>query len=167
MTELYELESENNALGIVWSKSTEKDHLDYMTWIELHKHMLDQVWKFAGTIRKVELANTDFHLPHDVRPSLLALERDLKAWIEHNHPQKEMMAQFHERLLTIHPFRDGNGRWSRVLTEFVCERQGIEVPSWGSKTTINDDDRRNRYIKAVKEARHNLIYDELIAIMWG
>lgn len=167
MHELYELESENIALGIAWSKSTSKTHLDYLTWLELHKHMLCDIWKFAGVIRKVELANTDFHQPYDVLPSLRNLELDLKTWIEFNHPPQEMMAKFHERLLTIHPFRDGNGRWSRVLTEFMCERLGFDQPTWGSKTIVGDEERRNRYIEAVKKARHEDDHSDLIAVMWG
>jgi fido (protein-threonine AMPylation protein) len=166
MSELYELESENIALGIAWTKSTNKDHLDYLTWLELHKHILCDIWKFAGTIRKVELQNPDFHKPYDILPSLKELENDLKTWIEFNHPPKEMMSRFHERLLTIHPFRDGNGRWSRVLTEFICDKQKFEIPTWGSKTIADEIARRDKYIVAVKAARHKDNNQELIEIMW-
>lgn len=76
-----------------------------------------------------------------------------------------MMAIFHERLLTIHPFKDGNGRWSRVLTEFICRKEKIEIPNWGIKI-VNDEKRRTTYIAAVKKARHDLAYDDLIKIMW-
>jgi Fic-DOC domain mobile mystery protein B len=168
MSELYELESENIAQGIVWSQSTNKDHLDYTVWLELHKQMLKNVWKFAGIIRTTELANSDFHSPFDVRPALLELEKDLKTWLEHKtYDPKEMMAMFHERLLTIHPFKDGNGRWSRVLTEFVCARSGMERPTWGSKTIADDKARRDQYIEAIKIARHELNYEKLIAVMWS
>jgi fido (protein-threonine AMPylation protein) len=167
MPELYELESENIALGISWSKSTSKSHLDYLTWLELHKHMLYDIWKFAGVIRMKELANPDFHMSFYIRPSLLDLERDLKTWIKFNHPPQEMMARFHERLLTIHPFLDGNGRWSRVLTEFMCERLGFDQPTWGSKTISADEERRNKYIAAVKKARHEGDHTDLMLIMWG
>lgn len=167
MSELYELESENIAIGIAWSKSTSKNHLDYLTWLELHKHMLFEIWKFAGTIRKIELANVDFHQPYKILPSLKELELDLKTWIEFNHPPKEMMARFHERLLTIHPFRDGNGRWSRILTEFICEREGFAIPTWGGNSVPEENARRKKYIEAVKKARHHDNHDELIEIMWG
>lgn len=167
MTELYELESENIALGIAWSQSMVKDHLDYMVWLELHKHMLKEIWKFAGTPRDIELANPDFHMPFNIRPSLKELEQDLKTWIEHQHPFEELIAKFHERLLTIHPFRDGNGRWSRVLTELVCARQNFPVPSWGSKTIPDEEERRMTYIESIKKARHHFEYEELIEFIWG
>lgn len=166
MTELYEQEAENIALGVAWTLSTNKDHLDYLVWLELHKQMLSDVWKFAGSVRKKELANPDFHMPFDVLPSLRLLEEDLKFWLKNNsYEPKMMMAIFHERLLTIHPFKDGNGRWSRVLTEFICRKENIETPNWGIKIS-NDEKRRSTYIAAVKKARHDLVYDDLIKIMW-
>jgi fido (protein-threonine AMPylation protein) len=166
MTELYEIESEHIAEAIVWCESTHKNHLEYPTWLELHKQMLGKIWKFAGNIRSTELANDDFHLPYNIRPSLLLMEKDLKYWIEHKtYPPKEMMAIFHEKLLTIHPFKDGNGRWSRVLTEFICMKENIEVPNWGA--SIKDDKlRRDTYIKAIIETRRNLANDKLIHFMW-
>ncbi len=40
MTELYEYEIENIALGIEWTKKTKKNHKDILVWLEVHKHML-------------------------------------------------------------------------------------------------------------------------------
>ncbi len=166
MTELYELESENIAEGIVWCSATNKDHMDYTVWLELHKQLLGNIWKFAGQIRQKELNNPDFLKPYDVRPALLQLEKDLKYWIEHKtYPSPDLMAIFHERVLTIHPFQDGNGRWSRVLTEFLCTRENVEVPNWGAKIS-NDEIRRKTYIEAIKKARHDFQYADLINIMW-
>jgi fido (protein-threonine AMPylation protein) len=155
MTELYELELENIAEGISWCASTKKNHLEYPTWLELHKKMLGKVWKFAGNFQ------------NDVRPKLLLLEKDLKYWLEHKtYPPQEMMAILHEKLLTIHPFKDGNGRWSRVLIELICEREKFKVPNWG--LSIKDDDlRRKTYIQAIKEARHEFKYEKLIHFMFG
>jgi fido (protein-threonine AMPylation protein) len=166
MSELYQHERINNAVGVDWCKSTQKDHLDYMVWLEVHKHMYDEIWKFAGKVKVKEHANADFHLPFDVRPALLHLEKDLKFWIENKtYSPKEMMAIFHEKLLTIHPFKDGNGRWSRVLTEFICEREKVEVPNWGVAIT-DDKVRRDLYIDAIKEARHQHRFEKLIDVMW-
>jgi fido (protein-threonine AMPylation protein) len=167
MTELYELESENIAIGIAWSRSTNLNHLEYPTWLERHKKMLGDIWKFAGTIRKIELNNPDFHMPYNIRPALLELEKDLKYWIEHNtYEPKLMMAYFHERLLTIHPFKDGNGRWSRVLTEFICLKENFDVPNWGAG--IKEDElRRKAYIDAIKSARHQYKHQELADVMFS
>lgn len=167
MSELYEHEVENIATGIAWTLSTQKSHTDYSVWLEIHKQMLCDVWKFAGKIRVTELANTDFHKPYDVRPSLLALEQDLKTWIEfQTYPPKELLAVFHERLLTIHPFKDGNGRWSRVVTEFVARRENFPIPDW-SGNHQSDEERRTAYIDAVKKARHDYDYTPLVSCMFS
>jgi Fic-DOC domain mobile mystery protein B len=166
MTELYELESENIALGIAWSRSTSKDHKDQAVWLELHKRMLDEVWSFAGSIRKKELQNTDFLKPFQIRVALRELESDLKSWLEFkSYPPREMMAIFHEKLLTIHPFRDGNGRWSRVLVQFVSKREEFEQPSWG-QVIPDDETRRQSYILAIKSARGG-DYTKLIKFMYS
>jgi Fic-DOC domain mobile mystery protein B len=167
MTELYEHEIENIAEGIAWIQMTNKDHMDYMVWLELHKRMLGNIWKFAGKIRTTELANTEFHMPYNIRPALLELEKDLKFWISNKtHPPKEMAAIFHEKLLAIHPFKDGNGRWSRVLTEFICHREAIGVPTW-SREIIDDNIRRKRYISAIIKARNKFDYQDLIGMMFN
>ena len=166
MTELYELEAENIALAIAWFTSTGKDHLNHQTWLDLHKQMLSQIWKFAGKIRKVELQNSDFLKVYELRPALLELERDLKAWLEFkSYPPQEMVAILHERLLTIHPFRDGNGRWSRILVDFISRREGFELPSW-SRSIEDDIQSRESYILAVKQARHKKDYGALVSYMF-
>ena len=166
MTELYELESENIALGIAWSCSTGKNHKDQTVWLELHKRLLGEVWRFAGSIRKTELQNAEFLKPYQIRVALKELESDIKTWLEFkSYPPREMMAIFHEKLLTIHPFRDGNGRWSRVLVQFVCQRETFEMPSWGQRIP-DDEARRQCYIAAIKIARSG-DYQPLIEFMYS
>ncbi|MBT3984304.1 MAG: mobile mystery protein B [Bacteriovoracaceae bacterium] len=166
MTELYESEIENIALGIEWAKTTKKNHRDYFTWLEVHKHMFNDVWKFAGNTRKVELNNPDFLMPYEILPQLKDLQENLIFWLENKtFDDRELMARVHERLLTIHPFKDGNGRWARLLVNMICEKQNIEVPSWG-KEIKEDDKRRSIYISAVKKARKDDDYAHLISIMY-
>jgi fido (protein-threonine AMPylation protein) len=99
MAELYEHEIENIADGIIWLKNSNKYHVDYMFWLELHKKMLDRVWKWAGVVRTRELANPDFNMPYDVRPSLRQLEGDIKFWIENKtFSPREFAAVIHEQI---------------------------------------------------------------------
>ena len=76
-----------------------------------------------------------------------------------------MMAILHERLLTIHPFRDGNGRWSRILVDLICRNEGLELPSW-SRSIEDDKLSRETYIIAVKLARHEKDYRALVNYMF-
>jgi len=167
MTDLYELEKVNIAFGIEWSKSNGKNHFDSLNWIELHKHMLRDVWKFAGVVRTTELNNPDFLKSFKVRPALKELQDNFIFWIQNKtFNERELIARVHERLLTIHPFKDGNGRWSRLLINMICEKEKLEIPSWGIEIT-SDEKRRNQYIDAVKKARTNEDYIDLIFFMYG
>lgn len=166
MAELYEHEIENIAEGIAWLRSVDRDHRDYTFWLEIHKRMLSKVWKWAGLIRKRELANPDFLMPYEIRPALLQLEGDIKFWLEHKtFPDKEFAAIIHERFLTIHPFSDGNGRWSRILTEHICRMEEMEIPTWG-RQIADDLERRKIYIAAVKKARKDGKPEDLMNIMF-
>jgi fido (protein-threonine AMPylation protein) len=166
MPELYEQERENIAEAIAWLKEHRCDYYDLYFWLDVHKKMYLNVWKFAGKERIIELNNPDFDKPYMIRQSLAELSKDLKTWVElKTYPNKELSGIFHEKLLTIHPFKDGNGRWARVLTEYICKSLGIEVPNWG-KNIKDDDQRRKQYIEAVIKARKDGNYEDLISIMY-
>jgi len=80
--------------------------------------------------------------------------------------RKEVIARFHERLLTIHPFSNGNGRTSRILAEHICQHEGIQVPTWGSKLRSDPKKHRATYIGAVKKARREHDFSDLIKFMF-
>jgi Fic family protein len=49
---------------------------------------------------------------------------------ETTHPL-ELAAKFHARLVTIHPFADGNGRMARLLMNFILQANGypfVDIP---------------------------------------
>ena len=53
--------------------------------------------------------------------------------------------------LCVHPFRDGNGRMSRLLTLFLLYKAGFDVPEYISfEEQINKD--KGRYYEALKES---------------
>ena len=59
-------------------------------------------------------------------------------------------ARFHHKLVFIHPFVNGNGRWARIYTEYVYWRNGYIVPSWHPE--MDPYYRRQIYIAALREA---------------
>ena len=68
MGELDEHEEDNISKGLLWLGKSKQNPLDYMFWIKLHKKLFADVWKWAGDIRKHELANPDFKMPHEIWP---------------------------------------------------------------------------------------------------
>ncbi len=167
--DLDELEEENIVDGLVWLHDFNSNHRDWLFWNKLHKKLFHKVWKWAGNFRLHELNNEDFNHPASISQNIKKLEGDLTYWLDHNTfaDQREAMARFHEQLLTIHPYTNGNGRWSRILTEYICKRENIKNPTWGKSLKTNTKKHREAYVLAVTKARRSKNYKELIKFMWS
>lgn len=166
--ELDEYEEDNIAKGLSWLARQKADPCKYTFWIKLHKKLFEQVWTWAGKIRTHELANPDFKDPHEIWPQLYQLEKDLEFWLSTTPlSSQEMAARFHERIETIHPFANGNGRFGRIITEQICRYHNREIPRWGAKLIDDPILRRKSYIDALIESRRRGDYDLLISVMFS
>jgi Fic-DOC domain mobile mystery protein B len=169
VAELDEVEEENIIEGLVWLDDYSGDYIDVLFWKKAHGKMFNKVWKWAGDFRQRELANDDFNHPGFIQENIKKLEGDLKYWlsVKSKMDHKECMARFHERLLTIHPFSNGNGRTTRILTEHICKRAVLEVPTWGAALRATATTHRQIYIAAVVKARRECDYSDLINFMYS
>lgn len=168
MGELDEWEENNIVKGLLWLAEQKDDPKKYQFWLKLHRKLFEKVWSWAGKIRQHELDNPDFCHPYKIWPELYGLEQDLKAWFTLNsYPTNNIMARFHERIETIHPFANGNGRFGRIITEQICMVQQIEKPTWGTKFSQDPVERRKRYIDALTTARRNFNYMPLVEFMFS
>jgi len=166
--ELDEYEEDNIAKGLSWLAKQKANPGKYDFWLKLHKKLFDKVWTWAGKIRTHELANPDFKLPHEIWPELYQLEKDLDFWVTaKSFSNHEFSARFHERIETIHPFANGNGRFGRIITEQICRFYQYEIPAWGRKLQSDPVKRRAMYIAALTQARRNGDYSDLVAIMYS
>ncbi len=57
-----------------------------------------------------------------------------------------VIAAFIVKFLAIHPFRDGNGRISRLLTNVCLLRQGYEFCMYSSHEKVIEDNKDNYYV---------------------
>lgn len=166
--ELDEFEENNLAAALSWLARQTTDPCKYIFWVKLHKNLFKRVWTWAGKIRTHELANPDFKDPHEIWPELFLLEKDLEYWISSpSFSNQEMSARFHERIETIHPFANGNGRFGRILTEQICRYHNHNIPTWGAKLNNDPVARRKSYIDALVEARRRGDYNSLISLMFS
>jgi Fic family protein len=72
-----------------------------------------------------------------------------------------LAAEMHERLVTIHPFIDGNGRTSRLVMNLILLKNGFTIANL--KGSYDD---RMRYYKALEQVQVNhesISFYELIA----
>jgi Fic family protein len=105
----------------------------------------------AGRYRKVQvMIKGSAHMPP--QPFLVAKEmEDYFIWYEANkkklHPIV-LAAEMHERLVTIHPFIDGNGRTSRLVMNLILLQHGYVIAN-----IKGDYDSRMRYYQALETAQ--------------
>ena len=166
--ELDEYEEDNIAKGLIWLSKQKTNPCKYDFWLKLHKKLFENVWNWAGKVRTHELANPEFKLPHEIWPELYQLEKDLDFWIKGKiFSNQELAARFHERIETIHPFANGNGRFGRIITEQICRFHQHEIPLWGRNLQSNPAKRREAYITALTQARRTGDYSELIAMIFS
>ena len=105
----------------------------------------------AGKYRKVQvMIKGSSHLPP--QPFMVAKEmEDFFIWYETNkkrlHPVI-LAAELHERLVTIHPFIDGNGRSSRLVMNLILLQHGYVIAN-----IKGDYDNRMQYYNALEIAQ--------------
>ena len=153
--ELDEFEQLGVEKAIEWTMKTKPDTGTVLTegFIqELHKRMFDDVWKWAGQFRT---SNKNLGVEKDrIRIELKKLMDDCRYWIEKKvFAEDEIAVRFSHRIVTIHPFANGNGRHSRLIAD-VLVRHGFGRPyfSWGSLNLTAKGEARSEYLKALREA---------------
>ena len=149
--QLNEWEQQNILEGERWAFSRRNlNPLSLQFSKDLHKHMFGRTWKWAGRFRTTE-KNIGVD-PQLIAMKLTDLFRDIDVQLaDQSNPIDEIAARFHHRLVSIHPFPNGNGRFSRTMTDLLLKSNGKEAFSWGGGS-LNAGEARNRYISALRAA---------------
>ena len=93
-----------------------------------------------------------------VRPEDVAQEMYLlMEWYDGQAINISILAEFHARYESIHPFQDGNGRTGRLILFRECLKNDV-VP------VVIEDANRNEYLGALKEYREEKSLDKLITL---
>lgn len=151
--QLDEWEADNILAGERWAARAtgRRAILDDGFVRELHRRMFDRTWKWAGTYRATE-KNIG------VAPERIAVE--LRNLLEHTKarlsgkgaPLDEIGARFHHRLVSIHPFANGNGRHARLMTDLLLAANGAAPFTWGQSDLVHAGEVRERYLAALRAA---------------
>jgi Fic-DOC domain mobile mystery protein B len=149
--ELNEAEQANIARAQDWALGRHRDLLTEKFMRDLHRHMLGNVWRWAGRFRKTE---RNLGIPHyEIQVAVGQLLDDTRAWIDQkSYPPDEIAVRFHHRLVQIHPFPNGNGRHARLVADLLIMRLGGERFSWGSANLQDAGELRRRYVAALQAA---------------
>jgi len=96
--------------------------------------------------------------------SLLKLTRN-RLQEEDTHPLLTI-GDFALRFLAIHPFQDGNGRLSRVLTNLMLLRSSYDFVQYSSHERIVEAN-KDRYYQALRESQKGLKSNDEFSVSWA
>jgi Fic-DOC domain mobile mystery protein B len=152
--ELNEFESINIQRAERWavrSRMMRRDYPNVSALKRLHLRMFDLTWRWAGQFRRFD---TNIGVPSLlIGGSLFALCDDIVYQIEHQtYDWPERAVRFHHRLVSIHPFPNGNGRHARLATDLLLVQHHQSRFTWGVQTLDVDGTARREYITALREA---------------
>lgn len=167
LNDLNRVEAEN--ISIAQRKYLQTPIRDPKIWFHveelknIHRAMFGKVWNWAGLYRKSVT-------PIGIKPALIPSQLaefclDVVSWLQH--PVEltfvEMAARIHHRLVLIHPFENGNGRFSRLIADRFLLAWRCPHPLW--PVHLNQEGKaRHEYIQTLKSADKG-DYDPLVIFM--
>lgn len=119
----------------------------------LHRAMFRNVWTWAGLYRTREMSiGVD---PRHIQFDVENLMQDAQVWLADALPDglDNDLCSLHHRLTAIHPFTNGNGRFSRLYVEVLASNLDIEPYTWGFGEAGKDPSTiRREYLASLREA---------------
>lgn len=99
---------------------------------QIHRYLFEDVYSFAGEIRKVNIAKGNFRFA-----SVLYLEDILKKIDNMPHDNFDNIISKYVEMNVTHPFREGNGRSTRIWLDMILKNNLNKVVDWSK---INKED---------------------------
>lgn len=128
---------------------------------KLHEEMFSSIWNWGG---KKRTSNTNIGVNHfEIEDQLSRLFEDLKVWEKGNLDPIDIAVRLHHKLVYIHPFPNGNGRWARLVSNIYLQQKTGNMFRWPEQEVSNQSDFRSQYLSALKDADH-LNYTQLLEL---
>lgn len=160
--ELNELEQQNIVQANLWAFQRKRDLFAEPFARSLHRRMFDRVWRWAGAYRTTD---KNIGVQHWAIQTRLAQALDnARYWVANtSFPPDEIAVRFHHALVFIHPFPNGNGRWSRLMADLLIVSLGGKRFTWGGGGALRSADETRRAYVAALRAADNHDFAPLIA----
>lgn len=98
----------------------------------IHKYLFDEIYDFAGKVRTVNLAKGNFHFA-----PLMYLEAALENIDKMPQSTFDEIVEKYVEMNIAHPFREGNGRSTRIWLDLIFKKELGKVVDWSK---IDKDD---------------------------
>jgi Fic-DOC domain mobile mystery protein B len=102
---------------------------------ELHRRMFDRTWRWAGQFRQSD-KNIGCAWPQVATRLRQLLDNTRYQMDENVFALDEAAARFHHQLVLVHPFPNGNGRHSRLMTEMPHEAKRNAALQLGQRAKL-------------------------------
>lgn len=99
---------------------------------EIHKYLFDEIYDFAGEIRSVNIAKGNFRFV-----PFMYLSAALESIEKMPQTTFDEIVEKYVEMNVAHPFREGNGRSTRIWLDHMFKKELQKVVDW---TQINKED---------------------------
>lgn len=97
----------------------------FETLKQIHKYLFEEIYEFAGELRKVNIAKGNFRFT-----SLAYLEEAVKNIEKMPQSTYEEIIEKYVEMNIAHPFREGNGRSTRIWLDLILKKELNLVVDW-------------------------------------
>ncbi len=91
----------------------------------IHKYLFEEIYEFAGKVRTVNIAKGDFRFA-----PVMYLESALKNVSNMSQSTFEEIIEKYVEMNIAHPFREGNGRATRIWLDLILKKELGKVIDW-------------------------------------
>lgn len=161
MAELNEWEQTNILRADNWLFSRKRSNVLTDHFVrELHKRMFDKTWRWAGQYR---LTGKNIGVPaHQIAMRVRETCEDVALWVaEGVVGLDEAAVGLHHRMVSVHPFSNGNGRHTRLLADALLFQHDRPRFTWGNANLQRQGDARRTYLAALRSADDGNLRDLL------
>ena len=160
--ELYDAEFKNTSEALKkYFLSKKKYKFTIKNFYKIHEEMFGNVWTWAGKKRK-----TNKNIGVDkiqIEIQLKNLIDDFHYWCNQDSDIIDISGMLHHRLVYIHPFNNGNGRWARFIVNIFLRDNLNAYLDFPEDELVLTTTIRIEYIKALQKA-DDLDYKPLIKL---
>ena len=152
LREHFEIINHKEAIDYIKELVQSKEIFNKKVLLDIHHLILKNIdLDNAGKFRNVDvMISGSAHKP----PIFLQVQNLMDDYFNFYEENKESLnpvilsAEIHERLVTVHPFTDGNGRTSRLVMNLILLQHGFPITNISSQNNIRDE-----YYKSLEAAQ--------------
>lgn len=104
----------------------------FKTLAEIHRYLFEQIYDFAGKVRTVNIAKGNFRFA-----SVMYLQTAIESVEKMPQSNFDEIIEKYVEMNIVHPFREGNGRSTRIWLDLILKKELNFVVEW---SLVDKDD---------------------------